>query len=930
MRRVRNACRLALLSAALAGGPAFLFAQSAPATQAAQATRAPTQPATGAAGLAATRSATQPAITPDRIAQAVRDLGSDSWRKRDEASDFLWRAGRAAEDALRQAARSTDVETAVRAKQILEKFRYGIYPDTPPKVLELLEQYHQGEASEKRRIVETLPGFGTPGFRAAAALAAGEENPELRDAASYVLQTGARKVLDALLGNGQHQAAGELLEALAASGEEWSVRNWAAFLLLRGELDKELERFPKPATPVQWRALVCLRRVHGDLKGALEAAARADDPILLEELRVEAADWPALAADANNASGLHPSSLAAAYHRLAGNRQELEEWVKTVLPAGGGSVPKITNVRALFLNDRPQEATDLLVQLGRESDVFDLLAAQERFTEALALAEKAGREPNHSEAHWLRCKTAALLLRLGEREKAAELIPHAIRDAEGRVDVDGVRRIAETQRQIGMTADAETLVLEVMERDSNQAWRLFRTVISERECDDAWLWWRVLIEEDPNQAARARLEDVKAILDGRMPAGRVKQLLPIAEALIPRGPFFDAGILNEGQMLEHMTRAALEANLPEEYQRYARKRENQHTGWGAEYELGNWLAERRLWKEAAEQYSLAFSKAPRPMLLFLQGRALAQAGEKERSEKLVELADLSALANGDERRAMVMAMEKLGLREAAARQRDLIRRTAAPRSFGNCSFGFQFGGWDDAAAKKYAQAANRFEAARIWMLRGNAYYDETEYYLYTMRTTHSLWMKDAIQRKDWDKAIAEADLCLKALPGGTNVVMDVVPELDRAGRKEDADRLFKAVWELNEKNCRQFPHRHSGFNNAAWFAARCHRELAAARAFAEKAVAAEEDNAGFLDTLAEVHFQQGDRAKAMELMKKCIELNAKQIEKLSATPAPSAGSGQARPSAVRGPDKKALVKLGEYLQRQLKRLESGDPSSKPE
>ena len=35
------------------------------------------------------------------------------------------------------------------------------------------------------------------------------------------------------------------------------------------------------------------------------------------------------------------------------------------------------------------------------------------------------------------------------------------------------------------------------------------------------------------------------------------------------------------------------------------------------------------------------------------------------------------------------------------------------------------------------------------------------------------------------------------------------------------------------------------------------------------------DNSGHLDTLAEVYFQRGDKDKAIELMKKCIEMQPK-------------------------------------------------------
>ena len=61
-------------------------------------------------------------------------------------------------------------------------------------------------------------------------------------------------------------------------------------------------------------------------------------------------------------------------------------------------------------------------------------------------------------------------------------------------------------------------------------------------------------------------------------------------------------------------------------------------------------------------------------------------------------------------------------------------------------------------------------------------------------------------------------------------------------------------------------------------------------AHARKAVELEPGNAGYLDTLAEVHFQRGDQAEAIRLMRRCLELT---------------------------PDR-------DYYQRQLKRFQAGD------
>jgi tetratricopeptide (TPR) repeat protein len=88
--------------------------------------------------------------------------------------------------------------------------------------------------------------------------------------------------------------------------------------------------------------------------------------------------------------------------------------------------------------------------------------------------------------------------------------------------------------------------------------------------------------------------------------------------------------------------------------------------------------------------------------------------------------------------------------------------------------------------------------------------------------------------------------------------------------------------------CKEFPQSAWAHNKAARLAARCNRDLDAALDHARKGVELEPDDAGHLDTLAEVYIQRGDKVKAVELMKKCIEMQPryeyfrKQLQRMQA------------------------------------------------
>src|SRR5262245_97638 len=82
-----------------------------------------------------------PQPTPAEIEQLVRPLGDKRFPTREQAAKKLWQIGAAAEPVLRRAVKDPDVEIAERARSLLDKFAWGIFPDTPEKVVAELERY---------------------------------------------------------------------------------------------------------------------------------------------------------------------------------------------------------------------------------------------------------------------------------------------------------------------------------------------------------------------------------------------------------------------------------------------------------------------------------------------------------------------------------------------------------------------------------------------------------------------------------------------------------------------------------------------------------------------------------------------------------------------------------------------------------------------
>src|SRR5207248_7350672 len=105
--------------------------------------------------------------------------------------------------------------------------------------------------------------------------------------------------------------------------------------------------------------------------------------------------------------------------------------------------------------------------------------------------------------------------------------------------------------------------------------------------------------------------------------------------------------------------------------------------------------------------------------------------------------------------------------------------------------------------------------------------------------------------------------------------------------------LFAKTFAAHQALCKDYPRCAWAHNGLAWLAARCRRQLDAALSHARQAVGLAPDHAGYLDTLAEVQFQRGERDEALRLMRRCI----------------------------------ALAPRRAYFRHQLKRFEAGDRSA---
>ncbi|MCA9220150.1 MAG: hypothetical protein KDA71_07460, partial [Planctomycetales bacterium] len=129
--------------------------------------------------------------------------------------------------------------------------------------------------------------------------------------------------------------------------------------------------------------------------------------------------------------------------------------------------------------------------------------------------------------------------------------------------------------------------------------------------------------------------------------------------------------------------------------------------------------------------------------------------------------------------------------------------------------------------------------------------------------------------------------------GDAKVLEELAPLFDAAGERDRTDRILESVRRHYTAICEQHPRCAYAHNNLAWANARSHRHLDEALRHAEQAVELEPKSGSYVDTLAEVHFQRGDREQAVTHAMRAVELSPgstelkQQLERFQNEPLPT-------------------------------------------
>lgn len=828
------------------------------------------------------------------IGRAIRDLGNESYAAREQAMLFLWSNGPKAQTALTKALDSSDLEVAARAGIILERIKFGILPGTPGEIESLIFQFHYGDVGTKYRIIGELLKKGGAAHSTLITLVGNVRDERLRQSIGTQLASQAAATVATLLAEGKVTDAERLLEVCAASGNIACARHFAAYCLAGGDVEKQSARYEGKGGRTSAVLLACLHRAAGDLAKARTAAEASRNVELQKDILYELGEWKALAtlhAEQARPTNVREAPLfEAGYYWLAGEAEKYDQATKQLVEKCGQQAKSYLiwdTGETLLLTGQPERAIRLLLEHGQhDKALFEIRCTQLRYKEAFQLYEKALEDKNPNLVR-LRLSAAEKLGSLGETAKAREAFSRVFEEQKQAGNFSWAPWLIEGELKSGLEEDAlEHCAVALSRAQPGYATRNLLAKIFPDRGEEAEAWWSFLQRRPPKEDASAALKRLRPIMEAQLDEAELDSLTSgLAEA---------AGELDEKQKAQWLIALGKvlrnHGKLDQAEKQF--REAGTSDGTGAAYgELGDLLARAKRWREAADGYRLASEKMRNDArYVFFRGWALAQAGSEADGAKLMTLADRMLLGNEVARHRLAEAQQKLGLFDHALRQRERILRT------GN----FQSRHVGDAMRKTvprlveqkdYGTAALYWERAMLDCLKASVSFQDTSAYLVVPQYVYMNRARQSLKEGKIEEVRRMVGLCQQALPGGTDLPVYIVPELEAGGYQKEADEVFGAAFEALKRVLADYPNAANHHNQLAWLLVKCGRELDLALEHVGKALERDPDNAAYLDTLAEIHLRRGAREEAIKTIKRCIGLS---------------------------PD-------NEYYRRQLKRFETEEP-----
>ena len=836
-----------------------------------------------------------------QVKKWIDELGDADFTTRENAHKNLWKAGSDAEEQLKVALKGDDAEIRKRSLELLEKFKWGIYHDSPIAIIDLIQAYQSGTLQDKEKSIAKLIEMGGLGVKSVIKIINAEEQEEVRNSVLSYASKSVSKVIPYLIEKNEFKFLDQILQMMLENRAEGVFSNYAVYAILSASTDKIINQLsknkpPKISDEINKEILAYLYRSKGEHNDALKFAKESKNPELYTQLALEASKWKVVLDTDHFPDDLLLGKLGykLAMYRLANEKTEFDGAKKTLMEIAeeltGKDKNGVESTEQLFqaakialLNYMVPEGIDSLLKNKKRMMVAEIYASRFEFDKIKSLIEEAKNE-NAKDVPALEIHWAKILYGLGEKEQALKILDQyssRIADkSEGDWPLKLVHAWILIKKRDRALDDAASYLQKIEHREASG--RMLNKIFG----DDAEFYdplLRFFFKKKNTETAKGVITQINDLHDKKLES---KVVVKLIDDLLEYASTVTA---EESVSLKNAAGAILKKyGLDEKLKELADK-------FGSEtilLSLADLYSEKKEWAKARDFFKVAWDKdKSKSIIAFMIAKMEENIGDKAQASKWKDLSTWAPLGNEQVRLDFAYALGKRNYVDDALIQFDLVSKTGEPGSY-------SVGASSRALAsrliekKSFEKAADGYELAMLRCMTPFVSFTQSQAYVNVPSLIARLRCRAAIDTGDFDKVDSFAAKAFDLQPGEVELPILVYQPLIAKGKKELADKIFASAKKSIQKVGDDYPNCAWAHNSAAWLSACCKSDLIWGLNQAEVAIKLDGKSAAHLDTLAEVLFQLKRQKEAVEAQTKAVALEPTKI----------------------------------YYKKQLKRIQNGDPS----
>ncbi len=822
-------------------------------------------------------------------------LGDADFETRETASRKLTESGEKAIPFLEKAKKDPDPEVRHRANEILESFRFGILPNTPPALRAvMIELKRQITKEGKRKEIRKLVGTGEIGIKSLERLVRlsrnDEESKNLLEAvieefpliASTFLKKGhgpmVRDFLEAFAGREEEVLPDDYFRF--AAGWDWILSEPALGPAALGMPADSRPLLNNPKQPLSLAFGLRTAKKYGEAGKAVVPLKGRDS--LRKGFFLESGMWKEAIASLNDGQldDDEPEyfSMMCTLQHMAGNEKAFDEWYAKYArhrDAGTTHGPeKIPgNLKILFLNDRANEGIAKLKEMQPGNSLFQLLVARLELKEAFALGGIAKEEDAKDLPLDLAIQRARILSNLGKKKLARDLLvalkarvplgnesPDPINVAGNYLDA--CQNDPEWMRQ--------TLIgwLEGNHSPDFKA-KLFLKATGNDEDKGVGIGMVLAGMIASKETTPEEKNDLIDLFGGKLKAAQAGARLDSVLKALNGTDLKKLPPTRRGAAYLQLAKVA-------HFYKLAKWRHDilaSQTDPDCRLELVDHFLEENLVKPAREIIDALLAANPQAAKNWF---ALAKADLKEQSAQFPKNMAIALLCGANEIDTLT---DQVGAFLEADEKRfgyllpQFAIATSIPGTYGNGK-AYRLASKVFSQRKQYEAAAHALLQSQLRAADPNIYFVTVTANIGAPVNHHRQMLLAALKKGDDEVVKKTSEKILQYLPYD----VDLPIALSEHGKSPAAKALLEKYYVQARNHHRLLLQTYpdSGWlrNGIAWMMACCERDLPEAVAHAKKATEVEPTRAGYWDTYGETLFQNGQTTEAIDAITKAIELNA--------------------------------------------------------